>query len=265
MIDNIKFKTEPKQFVDGKPIFLENANFKNFQEELGKGLINKLKKFYKNFPWLYDFLFFVLNPALFLGKSPQSIYQFMNKDAIVAEIGSGSKRLHHNIINVDIYPWKEIDVVADAQDLPFADGSLDGVVSAWTVEHLKNPEKAVAEAYRALKPGGHIFLSTNFVYPYHPSPNDYYRWSREGLLNLLSKFEVVEFKVAVGPTSAFLAVLQEWLAILLSFNISKLKDIIWIMFVILTFPIKFLDLILVHYKTGESIAGGFYYVGKKND
>ncbi|MGW0661202.1 class I SAM-dependent methyltransferase [Streptodolium elevatio] len=48
----------------------------------------------------------------------------------------------------------------DAGRLPFADGEADIVVMNEIVQHLADPGAAVAEAYRVLRPGGHLFVST---------------------------------------------------------------------------------------------------------
>ena len=48
--------------------------------------------------------------------------------------------------------------VADARHLPFGDGIFDAVVDVCTIQHVvDDQEKAVAEAFRALKPGGWLF------------------------------------------------------------------------------------------------------------
>jgi ubiquinone/menaquinone biosynthesis C-methylase UbiE len=44
--------------------------------------------------------------------------------------------------------------VADGRALPFEDGAFDGVVFATTLCHIPEPERALAEARRVLRPGG---------------------------------------------------------------------------------------------------------------
>lgn len=257
----IKFKKKPASVINSKPSFITEQSAELSYDS--KGLISLLKRTLRNYPRFYSFLFYIINPALFMGRSPKILYQLLPPQSLVVDIGSGSKRLRPNIVNVDIYPWPEVDVIADAHNLPFADGSVDGIIYSWVIEHLADPALVIKEAHRVLRPGGYIFLTTNFVFPYHSSPNDYYRWSREGLRRLLKEFKEVELAMAVGPTSALLAVFQEWLASALSFNLKFIKDILWILLVVVSFPLKLLDLILIRYRTGESIAGGFYFIGYK--
>jgi len=47
----------------------------------------------------------------------------------------------------------------DAQDLPFADSSFDAVVCGYGVMHLPEPEAALHEMHRVLRPGGRLAVS----------------------------------------------------------------------------------------------------------
>jgi len=44
-------------------------------------------------------------------------------------------------------------------------------------EHVENPYTVSDALYQLLKPGGYLFNSTPFVFPYHPSPEDNFRYS----------------------------------------------------------------------------------------
>jgi SAM-dependent methyltransferase len=45
---------------------------------------------------------------------------------------------------------------ADAENLPFADGSFDRVVIGFGVHHFSNPQLTIAEAHRVLRTGGRL-------------------------------------------------------------------------------------------------------------
>lgn len=58
-------------------------------------------------------------------------------------------------------------VLADAHNLPFADGSFDLYTSMAVYEHLASPLLAALEAHRVLAPGGTFFGTADFVYGFH--------------------------------------------------------------------------------------------------
>lgn len=51
-------------------------------------------------------------------------------------------------------------IVGDAYLLPFEDETIDYIVAGETIEHLEEPEKAVKEWLRVLKPNGVLAIST---------------------------------------------------------------------------------------------------------
>lgn len=51
--------------------------------------------------------------------------------------------------------WKQEDV----QKLTFDDNYFDTIVSCETIEHVPNPDIAIKELFRVLKPGGRLFLT----------------------------------------------------------------------------------------------------------
>jgi ubiquinone/menaquinone biosynthesis C-methylase UbiE len=80
----------------------------------------------------------------------------------VLHIGCATSHIRHSLfseydeVRLDLVPTQTVDVVGDARDLPFADGSFDGVQSFHVMEHLHADDfpKAMQEAYRVLDSEG---------------------------------------------------------------------------------------------------------------
>ena len=78
--------------------------------------------------------------------------------------------------------WTNKDKCIDFQNgnieegLPFADGSFDKVIFSEVLEHLENDEKALAEVFRVVKPGGVVGLTVpNKNYPLFWDPINWFR------------------------------------------------------------------------------------------
>ena len=82
-------------------------------------------------------------------------------DGATLEIGGGIgqfKTRFPDVIATDIQiaPW--LDVVADAQKLPFAEGSIANIVMVDVLHHIEYPILFLREAERVLRPGGRLVM-----------------------------------------------------------------------------------------------------------
>ncbi len=252
-------------FRDAKkdiPCFVPGTLEKIMEKERS-GMINDLKTFLRRSPLLYRFLIFLISPVCLTGMSGSRFVKRYGKDAMLLNIGSGVHRYRSDLVNVDIFPYVDVDVVADATKLPFASASVDGVLCECLLEHVPTPQAVVKEIFRVLKPGGCAYILIPFVYPFHASPNDFQRWSIEGLKILLREGEIESIGTRAGPTSALTAQLVTWFAIALSFGSETLYSILSVVLLLVFFPLKFVDLVLGYFPTSIHGAADFYAIVRK--
>ncbi|MBU2473098.1 class I SAM-dependent methyltransferase [Patescibacteria group bacterium] len=235
---------------------------KDSKELVDDFVINRLKTFFKKFPKIYNILYYLFG-VTFVGRNSKNVIKNIDEKKIIINLGSGPRKIREDIINVDFYPFTNVHIVADIVNLPFKDNSVDVIINESVLEHIKNPQTIVKEMYRILKPGGLIYVTVPFVVSFHSSPNDYYRWSMEGLRQLFKDYKEIEIDVRGGPTSAMLSIFNDWIATLFSFGSRWLHQILLIIFMIITSPLKIIDYLIYKFPSSQNIAYGFYYIGKK--
>ncbi len=133
----------------------------------------------------------------------------------VLEIGSGNRRLEKHLragtryIGLDYPPsGKRYDMRptlwGDAARLPIREGVVDEVVMLEVLEHLPDPQAALLEACRVVRPGGRVLLSVPFLYPIHDAPYDFSRFTQFGLQRMAATagLEVVRLTERGGPVEA---------------------------------------------------------------
>jgi len=135
-----------------------------------------------------------------LKKQALSLFQH-DKVLIVGSAGSGGlahyqKDFPAGSIGLDIDEPAKPDVLGDALYLPFIDASLPFVHCEALLEHVPEPHKVVDEVYRVLKPGGQAFFYVPFLYPYHESPDDYFRFTKSGMAYLCRNFSHIQIQAA---------------------------------------------------------------------
>jgi SAM-dependent methyltransferase/uncharacterized protein YbaR (Trm112 family) len=123
-------------------------------------------------------------------------------DALCVSVGGGPVRVDPRLVNVNIGAFPNVDVVADAYQLPYAEGAVDAFHCEAVLEHLEDPRRAVAEMYRALCPGRLVFAATPFLQAFHGYPDHYQNFTVNGHRRLFERegFTVVASGVCVGPT-----------------------------------------------------------------
>ena len=174
---------------------------------------------------------------------------------MILNLGSGRTSYGLRVVNLDIGPFSNVDVVAMGERLPVADASLDAVITQGVLEHVPDLPATLAEIDRVLRPGGLVYHEIPFIQGFHGSPTDYRRFTLTGIGELAPGYEVLDAGVACGPSSAMLWISSEWLAMLFSFGNDVLFKAGRRGFAWLLSPIKLADAWLEHYPRADLIAG----------
>jgi SAM-dependent methyltransferase len=117
-------------------------------------------------------------------------------------------------VDLEMNPKAEHHIDFDSKTtLP--DNYADIVLSNQVLEHVDSPAGYLQEAYRILKPGGTLILTTHGYWFYHPTPNDYWRWTSAGLRKTVEKegFNISSFHGIMGLAASGLQLLQDAIAV----------------------------------------------------
>lgn len=200
-------------------------------------------------------------------------YDLLPANPVIFDIGSkdaegsyafGLPPSGAKVVCVDMQEGPGVDLVADAHDLHMvANDSVDFVISVSVLEHVRYPQKVMQEIYRIIKPGGIVYISVPFVFPFHADPDDFYRFSYKGITILCENFECIGSGFNRGPASTMHHLLVHFLAMLFSFNNRMLYGIAQDLFRWVLFWVKYLDKFLARYQMAYVIHAGSYFLGRK--
>ncbi len=196
-------------------------------------------------------------------ESRNRAFQFLNNEKVRSprgfrlNIGSGSRRLDTETLNLDLLVGEDVDIQGNLLHLPIKDKIVETIVCTGVLEHVSDPHEAMEEIYRVLKFGGRVFLEIPFMQTVHASPTDFYRWTPDGIRQLMRTFNVIEFHVVAGPASALAWQFQETMAMLFSLNNKALYKIGLRIFGWLAVPLSWLDILLERNPMAWHAASGY--------
>src|SRR3989344_4807657 len=265
----LKCKSSYK-IINNTPVFLDKLSYDECSEEAFRDRLKKNTKFFRVFKKIHN----ILGPPdsnyskkydIENNKVDFPVKEILRENELILNIGSSSKKIYSKAVNLDIGLFENVDVVADGKNLPFKDNSFDLVLIESVLEHVDEPERVIKEAYRVLKFKGRIYISIPFVFVFHGSPNDFNRYTLNGLKKRLEilGFKVKKYGILSGPSSTISQMLRYYLATLFSSNNDFLFSFFLNLFGWLTFPIKYFDLVLNKYKKAHLMASIIYAIGEK--
>lgn len=104
-------------------------------------------------------------------------------------------------------PYKELFCYYMGIDIAFGDdlrcierkdNTFDNIFCSQVLEHVDDYDKAISEMHRVLKHNGILIITVPFAWQLHGEPNDYRRFSKHGIKQMLKGFTVIETKANGG-------------------------------------------------------------------
>jgi len=131
----------------------------------------------------------------------------LGPDAVAVDCGGGDRRFGDpRVYNLEYLHFELPDIYADGLRLPFRTSSLDVVLSQAVLEHVPDPQQAIDEIRRVLKPDGVLYIEVAFMQPLHAVPSHYFNVTIYGLEYLLRDWNLEESGTFTGLHDTF-----EWL------------------------------------------------------
>jgi len=184
-----------------------------------------------------------------------------------AVTGSGfsalSKQSDIELIETDVAWGPQIEFICDIHDLPFRDGSFDGVVAQAVFEHVVDPYRGAAEIHRVLKKNGIVYAETPFMQQVHGGRYDFTRFTFLGHRRLFRAFEEISSGAVCGPG---MALLWSWQYFWWSFTTKQsARRVIQFITRWTAFFWKYFDTILISKPATLDAASGYFFMGRKSD
>jgi len=101
------------------------------------------------------------------------------------------RRLRYaDVLGVDMLDGEGVDRVLDLEEpLPDDLGTFAHVECLSVLEHSRRPWLLAANIERLMDPGATLYVTAPFIWRVHAYPNDYFRYTLEGLKTLFSNVE----------------------------------------------------------------------------
>ena len=230
------------------------------EEAYRGGLRGRLRRS-RSYPWIFR----LLAPVVITGPDPaRELGSRAEAGERIVDLGCGNDRRHRLFIGVDLLAWPDADLVCEADRLPFPDGSLDAVVSVAVWEHIPDLESVLAEVVRTVRPGGSLFIVVPFLQPFHAAPHDYRRWTLPGLERQLEgSFERVRSGVYCGPASAFVWLLADGIAWLITLGHRRAHPILSLALQAMFSPLKWFDLLLARLPRADCLSSALFIEARR--
>lgn len=183
--------------------------------------------------------------------------------AKICDIGAGGRRITESTYTIDAFVNINTDLVCDVHNIPLPDESFDCIFCTGTLEHVNDPYKVMAEIYRLLRKDGIAHIEAPFIQAYHADPDDYWRWTFEGLKMFCLKagFSEIYSGVHIGPASSLNWIFNEYVTCF--FGKGVFGNTMSSFARVILAPFRYFDYFLIKRGLSKNVASGVYFVGRK--
>lgn len=196
--------------VEGNRVFFIDVSATEYSAQMDRS--------YSAFNGIKEQLFRLLRSTIFgciRSRDAQAAFEEFGRlthGQFVLGVGGGPVR-DFSSTNLNIGPWPNVEIIADAHALPYANESVDHVSCLAVLEHLSRPDIAMQEMARVLKPGGYILLETPGLQPYHGYPNHYQNFTLTGHDLLAERVGIgkISAGAGIGPSTALVCLIAEYI------------------------------------------------------
>lgn len=156
---------------------------------------------------------------------------------------------------VDYYHASENILKMDLEErFPIENGVYDFVLSFNVMEHIYNYQNYISESYRIIKAGGVFHGIVPLMWPFHPDPNDYFRFTATAVEKILASngfSEIRAYPIAYGPFQVAFSQIS---------SVVRIRIIRFLLFL----SGLMLDKFIGRFSRGvDSYAMGVYFTGSK--
>jgi hypothetical protein len=190
----------------------------------------------------------------------RSLFDPQPADSLNLSIGGGPHRHHPSLCNLNIGPFPNVDIVADAHRLPYGEQCVDTIHCDAVLEHLLDPIQAVREMQRVLKLSGKVFSVVPFLQAYHGYPSHYQNYTLDGHCHLFTSngFRILDRGTCVGPAYTMASLMSTFLHEYLP--CGKVIKYLWSAFAIALRP---MDIFIDPKPNSQLLASTTYLVAEK--
>jgi SAM-dependent methyltransferase len=166
------------------------------------------------------------------------------------------------LVETDVYLGPRTQVVCDVHELPFADQAFDAIVLQAVLEHVIDPQRAMAEVHRVLADDGLLYSEVPFMQQVHEGAYDFTRWTMTGHRSLLRDFDELH-SGALGGAGEALAWSLRYFVWTLAGTSRLARALFGSLALAATLPLRWLDRSVRDRPATVDAASGTFFLGRR--